>query len=118
MFKFLFTTPTVDIGYNHKVFREFFNEKGVGEQILKEMFLVFSKIPESDYFPKIINIEISSYIFKKYETEPFDRAYSTKLYDVIKIVIKGSDKVKMIAHVCYILGKKEVLRRIKSFKII
>ncbi len=61
---------------------------------------------------KSINKEISYFIFKKYQK---DRSITNVIfYPFLKLIITGYADAPNIAEICEVLGKKEVIERIRN----
>lgn len=65
-----------------------------------------------DFTSEDINREMSYYVFRKYEKDK--KMGNVNLYKFLKFVITGDSNTNDISQICEIIGKKEVISRIKE----
>ena len=110
-FKFLFEKPTLNLesNINKRVIKLFFSDKEFKTKILSEISKLFANI--THFTATNINREISHFIYRKFETDK--KVSNVNFYFLLKLLISGDSKIKMLGEVCEIVGQKNCVSRIK-----
>jgi len=111
-FYFLFEKPIVSAinKENKKVIKTYFLDNDYKKYILKEIITLFNKIKTFDSYS--VNREISYFIFKKYQQDK--HLCNVNFFQLVKFILTGYADCPNIGEVCELIGKREVLTRVKK----
>lgn len=109
---FLFEKPIVSAitKENRKIIKTYFLDEEYKQHILKDIQLLFNKIKTFDAVS--VNREISYYIFKKYQQDR--HLMNVNFFQLVKFVITGYSDCPNVGEICEVIGKREVLNRVKK----
>ena len=81
--------------------------------IINDLTKIFEKLSELE--AKLINRELGLYVYKKQELD--SKISNENIYSLLKFILTGDTYGPYLADVCVILGRKQILSRLKSINL-